>query len=97
MKGYILRMLNICLHETNLSLNQISVQFYLFIYLFIYLSIYLFVYSAVFLQYDNTQKVKPKKKKKLKHKYNTYNTILPLRNLQKTGVSFHQVPLASHT
>ena len=76
MKGYILRMLNICLHEINLSLNHISVQFYLFIYLFIYLSIYLFVYSTIFLQYDNTQKVKKKKKKKIKTQvqYVQYNS-----------------------
>ena len=71
MKGYILRMLNICLHETNLSLNHISVQFYLFIYL----SIYLFVYSTIFLQYDNTQKVKKKKKKiKTQVQYVQYNS-----------------------
>ena len=71
MKGYILRMLNICLHETNLSLNHISVQFYLFIYL----SIYLFVYSTIFLQYDNTQKVKKKKKKiKSQVQYVQYNS-----------------------
>ena len=73
MKGYILRILNICLHETNLSLNHISVQFYLFIYLFIYLSIYLFVYSTIFLQYDNTQKVK-KKKIKTQVQYVQYNS-----------------------
>ena len=70
MKGYILRMLNICLHETNLSLNHISVQFYLFIYL----SIYLFVYSTIFLQYDNTQKVKKKKKIKTQVQYVQYNS-----------------------
>ena len=74
MKGYILRILNICLHETNLSLNHISVQFYLFIYLFIYLSIYLFVYSTIFLQYDNTQKVKKKKKIKTQVQYVQYNS-----------------------
>ena len=67
-------MLNICLHETNLSLNHISVQFYLFIYLSIYLSIYLFVYSTIFLQYDNTQKVKPKKKIKTQVQYVQYNS-----------------------
>ena len=37
---------------------------------------------------------KIKIKKMLKYKY---NTILAVRNLQKTGVSFHQVPLASDT
>ena len=44
-----------------------------FIYLFIYLSIYLFVYSTIFLQYDNTQKVK-KKKIKTQVQYVQYNS-----------------------
>ena len=52
----------------------------------------LFTYSTIFLQYENPQKVKYKKKLKYK-----YNTILAVRPLQKTGVSFHQVPLASDT
>ena len=46
----------------------------LFIYLFIYLSIYLFVYSTIFLQYDNTQKVKKKKKIKTQVQYVQYNS-----------------------
>ena len=47
-----------------------------FIYLFIYLSIYLFVYSTIFLQYDNTQKVKKKKKIKSQVQYVQYNSAI---------------------
>ena len=75
MKGHILRMLNICLHETNLSLNHISVQFYLFIYLFIHLFIYLFI--CLFYNISTIRQYpKGKKKKKIKTQvqYVQYNS-----------------------
>ena len=72
MKGYILRMLNICLHEINLSLNHISVQFYLFIHLFIYLFICLFYNISTIRQYP---KGKTKQKKiKTQVQYVQYNS-----------------------
>ena len=50
--------------------------------------IFILQYSAI------REYPKSKIKKILKYKYNTINVV---RNLQKTGVSFHQLPSASDT
>ena len=60
--------------------------------IFLMYDVHVIVFTTIFPQFENTQKSKIKKI--LKH---TYNTIITVRNLQKTGVSFHQVPLASDT
>ena len=51
--------------------------------IFLMYDVHVIVYTTIFPQYENTQKSKIKKI--LKHKY---NTILTVRNLQKTGGTF---------